>query len=113
MDYNRSPLFDDREMVPAVLEKGADEPGVLLYYCESHEITRENLGIFHKLVRSAAFTEEYRCLVRKRILDYYSAHIQGEDLDVYLQRMDYREYAMVDKKTLLTILIQRGLFHRQ
>ena len=110
VDYNRSPLFDDREMVPAVLEKGADEPGVLLYYCESHEITRENLGIFHKLVRSAAFTEEYRCLVRKRILDYYSAHIQGEDLDVYLKRMDYREYAMVDKKTLLTILIQRGLF---
>lgn len=110
VDYNRSPLFDDRELVPAVLKKGADEPGVLLSYCEGHEITRENLGIFHKLVHSAAFTEEYRCLVRKRILNYYSAHVQGEDLDVYLQRMDYREYAMVDKKTLLTILIQRGLF---
>ena len=97
-------------MVPTVLAEGADEPGVLLYYCENYEINRENLGIFHKLVRSSAFTEEYRNLVRKRILNYYSTHVQGEDLDVYLQRMDYREYAMVDNKTLLTILIQRGLF---
>ena len=110
VDYNRSPLFDDREMVSAVLDKGADEPGVLLYYCERQEISRENLGIFQKLVLSDAFTEEYKRLVRKRILDYYSAHVQGEDLDVYLEMMDYREYAMVDKKTLITILIQRGLF---
>ena len=33
VDYNMTPLFDDREMVPTVLEKGADEAGVLLYYC--------------------------------------------------------------------------------
>ena len=110
VDYNRSPLFADRDMVSAVLEKGADEPGVILYYCEGHEISRENLGIFQKLVRSDAFTEEYKSFIRKKILDYYSTHVQGENLDVYLETMDYREYAMVDKKTLLTILIQRGLF---
>lgn len=32
------------------------------------------------------------------------------DLDACLEMMDYREYAMVDRKTLLEILIQRGLF---
>ena len=37
-------------------------------------------------------------------------HVQGEDLDACLEMMDYREYAMVDKKILLEILIQRGLF---
>ena len=41
VDYNLTPLFDDREMVPAVLEKGADEPGVLLYYCQNQEIGRK------------------------------------------------------------------------
>ena len=60
VDYNLTPLFDDREMVPAVLEKGADEPGVLLYYCQSQEINRKNLGIFQKLVGSSAFTGEYK-----------------------------------------------------
>ena len=34
--------------------------------------------------------------------------MQGEDLDACLEMMDYREYAMVDRKTLLEILIQRG-----
>ena len=110
VDYNLTPLFDDREMVPAVLEKGADEPGVLLYYCQKQKINRQNLGIFQKLVISVAFTEEYKSSVRKRILDYYRDHVQGEDLDACLENMDYREYAMVDKKTLLEILIQRGLF---
>ena len=33
-------------MVPAVLEKGADEPAVLLHYCQGQEISRKNLGIF-------------------------------------------------------------------
>ena len=69
-----------------------------------------NLGIFQKLVLSSAFTGEYRDAVRKRILEYYRDHVQGEDLDACLEMMDYREYAMVDKKILLEILIQRGLF---
>ena len=110
VDYNLTPLFDDREMVPAVLEKGADEPAVLLYYCQGQEISRKNLGIFQKLVLSPAFTDEYKRLIRKKILDYYRDHVQGEDLDACLEMMDYREYAMVDRKTLLEILIQRGLF---
>lgn len=66
VDYNLTPLFDDREMVPAVLEKGADEPAVLLYYCQGQEISRKNLGIFQKLVLSPAFTDEYKRLIRKR-----------------------------------------------
>lgn len=110
VDYNLTPLFDDREMVPAVLEKGADEPAVLLHYCQGQEISRKNLGIFQKLVLSPAFTDEYKRLIRKKILDYYRDHVQGEDLDACLEMMDYREYAMVDRKTLLEILIQRGLF---
>lgn len=76
VDYNMTPLFDDREMVPTVLEKGADEAGVLLYYCQTQDICRTNLGIFQKLVLSSAFTGEYRDAVRKRILEYYRDHVQ-------------------------------------
>ena len=110
VDYNLTPLFDDREMAPAALEKGAREPGVLLHYCGGNPVDKSNLMIFQRLVKSGAFTNEYKSLVRKRILDYYSAHVQGEDLDSRLKLMDYREYALVDKKELLEILIQRGLF---
>ena len=76
-------------MVPAVLEKGADEPAVLLYYCQGQEISRKNLGIFQKLVLSPAFTDEYKRLIRKKILDYYRDHVQGEDLDACLETVSY------------------------
>ncbi|MDC7286708.1 DUF5717 family protein [Blautia schinkii] len=110
VDFNVKKLMDEREMVPAVLKAGTAEPGVLLHYCESVSLDRDNLEIFQKLVKSDAFTENYKSQVRKKILDYYASHVHGEDLDDYLKKMDFREYAMVDRETLLETLITRGLF---
>ena len=55
-------------------------------------------------------SSDYRGGIRKEILDYYAGHIHGEDLDGYLKRLDCREYALVDRETLLSVLISRGLF---
>ena len=94
----------------AVLKMGVTEPGVMLHYCETHELNRDNLEIFQKLVLSDAFGSDYKRKVRSKILDYYSEHVYGEDLDQYLKKMDYREYARVDKEKLLAVMISRGLF---
>lgn len=110
VNYNMTKLLDEREMLPQVLALGVTEPGVLLHYCETTKLNRDNLEIFQELVRSDAFTEDYKRLVRRKILDYYTAHVHGEDLDDYLKKMDYREYALVDRRALLEILISRGLF---
>ena len=72
----------------------------------------ENLEYFQKLSESPACTDEYRKSIRKQLLDYYSEHIQGEDLDRYLHEMDYWEYAEVDCAKLLEILISRRMFRQ-
>lgn len=108
--YNLSKLLDEREMIPRILEMGVAEPGLLLHYCESAELGYENLEIFQMLVESDSYTDTYKRSVRKKILDYYAAHVRGEDLDDYLKKMDYQKYALVDKKTLLEVLISRRLF---
>lgn len=108
--YNLNKLLDEREMIPKVLEMGIAEPGLLLHYCENAELCMENLEIFQMLVESNAYTEAYKSATRKKILDYYAQHVSGEDLDDYLKRMDYREYASVDRKTLLEVLISRRMF---
>lgn len=110
VDYSLKKMFDEERLVEQVLELGVKEPGVLLHYCESVPISRENLEIFQSLVESEAFADDYKREVRRKILDYYAAHIHGEDLDDYLKKMDYREYALVDRETLLSVLISRGLF---
>ncbi|MDO4273024.1 MAG: DUF5717 family protein [Eubacteriales bacterium] len=108
--FNVKKLMDEREMIPAVLNYGVTEPGVLLHYCESTAPGRDNLDVFQALVRSEAYTENYKRSVRMQILDYYASHVHGEDLDDYLKKMDFREYAMVDRTTLVETLAARGLF---
>ncbi|MCD7867024.1 MAG: DUF5717 family protein, partial [Clostridiales bacterium] len=110
VDYNRGKLLNEREMLPRVLELGADDPGVLLHFCENAEPEAENLHIFLRLLRSDAFTSEYKRQVRQRLLDFYAAHMHDEELTSRLREMNYRDYAAVDKKTLLEILIDRGMF---
>lgn len=110
VDYNVKKLMDERESVSSILSKGISEPGLLLHYCETAKLSRENMEIFQRLVQSDAFTEEYKGAVRRKILSYYAEHVHGEDLDGYLKKLDYREYARVDRTTLLEVLISRGLF---
>lgn len=110
VDYSLKKTMDEDGAVRKVLALGVDEPGVLLHYCESHELDKDNLDIFQRLVKSDAFCMEYKQKVRRRILDYYAEHVFGEDLDQYLKQMDYREYARVDRQKLLVVLISRGLF---
>lgn len=110
VDYSLKKLLDEGEKAEAVLKMGVTEPGVMLHYCETHELNRDNLEIFQKLVLSDAFCSDYKRKVRSKILDYYSEHVYGEDLDQYLKKMDYREYARVDKEKLLAVMISRGLF---
>ena len=110
--YNLKKLTDEDRAVPKFLELGAEDPGLLLHYCEGKELDASTLEYFQKLADSPAFTEEYRAEVRERILDYYSAHMDGEDLDRYLGQMDYREYVAVDRPKLLEILISRRMFRQ-
>lgn len=110
--YNLKKLTDDREAALTVLKLGAEDPGVLLHYCSEHELDSESLEYYQKIAQVPACTEESRREIRRKILDYYAAHIHGEDLDHYLEKMDYREYALVDRPTLLEVLISRRMFRQ-
>lgn len=111
VDYNITPLMDGRELVPRLLKMGVEDPGLLLHYCENNTIQVENLEIFQKLSGTFGLTETYRKAVRRSILNYYASNAYGEELDDYLKNMDYSQYALVDLRTLLEVLISRRLFH--
>lgn len=108
--YNLKKVLEERDMDPVVLGLGADDPGVLLHYCETHEITPENLSYFNRLVHSDAFSGEYLALVRKKILLYYQKHLKEDPLDDSPRKLDMDAFALVDRKLLLEILIDQGYF---
>ena len=49
VDYSLKKTMDEDGAVRKVLALGVDEPGVLLHYCESHELDKDNLDIFQRL----------------------------------------------------------------
>ena len=110
--YNLKKLMNEQEMLEDVLESGAVEAGLLLHYCENTKISAENLKLFQKLVEQDAFTDAYKEEIRGKILEYYASHIHEEEVERHLEKMDYREYAAVNKKLLLEILISRGLYRQ-
>ena len=95
-----------------LVKLGVTEPGVLLHYCETVPLDSESLKAYEMLACSNVCTKEYRASVRRKLLNYYADHVHGEDLDDYLKKMDYREYALVDRTKLLEVLISRGLFRQ-
>ena len=109
VSYNRKNLMDPEQLVGAIMESGGYDAGLLLNYCETHAIGCTNLSWFEELARSEEFTPEYRRSIRQKILGYYAENVRGDDLDEYLKKLDYHEYALVDRKLLLEILMSRGL----
>ena len=105
VDYNMKKLMEDHPAGEQVVRLGTADPGVLLNYCETNPIDGDNLSVFQQLVRLDAFTDQYKKSIRSKILEYYALHEKGEDLERHLDQLDYREYARVDKKTVLSILI--------
>lgn len=110
VDYNVKKLFDERELVPKILAQEIIEPGVLLHYCENTQIAPSNLEVFEAITEMDAFSDAYQARTRKKLLDYYQAHIREEEIEASLHRMDYKKYALTDRTALLEILIARGLF---
>ena len=112
VEYNLTRLMDEKELVKKCRAYPVKVPGFLLHVAEHENVDRENLNIYQQLLDSPAFTEEYKVQLRRKMLEYYSEHAQGEDLDDYLGQVDLPKFASVDKKTLMEIMIARGMFTR-
>ena len=110
--YNIKKLMHECDALEGILKCGVEDTGVLLHYCETHELNEKNIDIFQKLAEAKECTEEYKNSIRKQILDFYASHVNGEDLDIYLGRLDYRKYIRADRKVLLEVLISRRMFRQ-
>lgn len=110
--YNLKKLTDEKTVILELIKLGVEETGLLLHYCENAELNMENLEYFQKLADLSECTEEYRRSIRRRILDFYASNVQGTDLDRYLEQIDHREYAQVDRTVFLEILISRRMFRQ-
>ena len=116
IDYNYQPLLDNRELVKQCVRLGVENPGLLLHVCRTDlddtAVTAGNLSCFQQITESAAFREEYKLRVRKKLLEYYGAHGDDLTLDGCLRRLNVEEFVQVDRVELIRILVDRGMYDK-
>ena len=114
VDYNIHPLLDVEELSGKLLQDGRKYPGMLLHTCGElkHEqpINEQNCKNFQAILDEDVFTDAYRQEMRKRLLLYYESQMDNRNLRESLRDMDFRGFAKVNKRLLITILVKQDMF---
>lgn len=114
VDYNIHPLLDVEELSGKLCKDGRKYLGMLLHVCGElkHEnpVNEQNIENFQAVLEQEDFTDSYRQEIRKRLLLYYESQMDNRNLRESLKNMDFREFARVNKRLLITILVKQDMF---
>ena len=112
--YELEPLMEEKEIARSCMELGVEDTGLELYCCREKawqmDVNSKNLECYRKASDNPEFSEEYRKLIRKKLIDYYVLHKEEKFLTEYLYQLDIRAYARVDKGGMAILLIERGMY---
>jgi hypothetical protein len=112
--YSIEPLMERRNLLLQCQALDVDETGLLLNICagsrEAVKIGIRNIDAYQHIVESDDFTEQYKQDVRQRLLEYYAENAGNDTMDRYLKKIDYVEFAKVDKVLLIEVMISRGMY---
>ncbi len=112
--YMAERMLDTPELLKYCRERVSDHPGLVLYVCRTakaeHKVTRETLPFFKQACRMDSLKEGYREEIRRWILEYYVSNPREDDLFQYLKEISYPEFMRADKRALMTLLTQEGMY---
>lgn len=105
-------MFEQEDMLSWCAEKAADFPGMVMYLCTqclaAGLLNRKTLPYFRAACEMEEFSDEFRTILRREVLNYYVSHLRDESLPEFLERIPYLEYVRVDKTALITLLAEEG-----
>ncbi|MDD3337909.1 MAG: DUF5717 family protein [Lachnospiraceae bacterium] len=114
VDYNVQKLMDQEPFITQCMGLDVEHPGLLLHTCEQSRqgkgITVRNISAYQHVVEAPEFTGEYKQILRQLLLQYYAENAGDDTLDSYLRKINYHEFAKVDKVLLVEVLIARGMY---
>lgn len=114
IDYEITPLLDIRESLRFCTAQNVKNAGLLLAACgeRSHQmiLTPDNIGIYRLAEKEDGFTDKYRRMIRRKVLDYYLARPDDFSRVEFVQSMDPDVYAQADKPGTVALLMEEGRY---
>ena len=107
-------LLDDVRLLNLCLQETQEDPNLTQFFvlCPSSAcpVTRKTLPFFTGAATQAGFSERYREQIRIWLLEYYDTHTSDESLGAFLRGIDLELYVRIDRRKLLKLLVQGGMY---
>lgn len=111
--YEMEKMLTNDQFMEWVKELSPDHPGMLLWECEKMRTEKkipDSIKEVQRLAELGEIREEYRMLLRKEILDFYTIHPFADGIREYLKTMNYELFFKADSKELLELLIDQKFY---
>ena len=116
VSFTLEKLMEERELARECSQYEIKHPGLLLYLCRAlpsqMDVNGKSLHNYQMASETTAFTEEYRGVIRKKLLDYYMAHPGEKELENYLCTVNMQEYAKINRPDTISVLVGQGLYEQ-
>ncbi|MDD2959517.1 MAG: DUF5717 family protein [Lachnospiraceae bacterium] len=112
--YMAERFMDNPRLLEYCKELVPEHPGLVLYICEtctdSTSVTEQSLPYLKRASEMETLKEEYKEKLRKWILSYYMEHPKDDTLFQYLKGISYTPFIRADKRALMSLLTQEGMY---
>lgn len=112
--YMAERMLDTPQLLKYCKELVPDHSGLVLYMCglkkPGESITKEMLPYFKRACEMESIWDGHRNWARKWVLDYYMKNPREDDLFQYLKNIPYGEFIKADKKALMSLLTEEGMY---
>ncbi len=100
------------KMLSWCAKKVPDYPGLVVYVCsvsqKAEQISERLLPYYRLGCEWTRFSVDFRNELRRALLGFYMEHPREESLPEFLDQISYRDYALVDKTALITLLAEES-----
>jgi hypothetical protein len=108
--YQMDKLFEERESAKAILEYGVDDPGAELSVCHEKafqmDVNADTVTAYRLASRNENFTDGYRRIIRRKLLEYDLAHPDVELNSGDMTSSELDAFAEADRVSTITVLIR-------
>ncbi len=115
-EYTLDKLLDSSQYVDICYNYCPDDPMILMHLSEKlriyHKFNKDIASIGEKIIKIPYLKDEYYKTQLMALLEYYYDNVKGDQLEVYLNTMEFDSFSAQDKNKIMEYSLNHGMFEK-
>lgn len=116
VEYRLERLLKHKELDETAILRNENNVYLMAKECEQslkyHKSMPSGMKLFQRIMCSEEFRTEYKDSIMQDIIEYYTNHYDGDDLDNYLLEIDVSRLGNASRTNVIELMIMRGLYDK-